>query len=160
LLTNRLLEAIDVKYKKIHVLYQRSFELTNKIYSVLNEENFSEIQKLIAERENNLLSAEKLISETQKIKAEIIKNNKLSKLDRTEIAKFSEILADSIETERLTLIEDIKNIQKIQFKIEEKINSIKTEITKKVNNVGVTKKIHDAYNKNIINRLVNSFLFF
>jgi F0F1-type ATP synthase alpha subunit len=155
-----LLKTIDVKYQKIHALYQKSLDITNNIYSTLNEENFDEVQKLITERETNLFSAEKLLSETQIIKAEIIKNNKLSKLDKNEIAKFSETLAGSIETGRLKLIEDIKNIQKIQLKIEEKFNSIKAEITKKVNNVDVTKKIHNAYNKNKINQPVKSFLFF
>lgn len=160
MLINELLNAIYVKYQKIHALYQKSFDITNDIDLILKEDNFGDVQKLITEREANLFSAEKLLAETQKIKAEIIKNNKLSKLDKIEITKFSETLADSIETERLKLIEDIKNIQKIQLKIEEKFNLIKTEITKKVNNVDVTKKIHNAYNKNKINRPVNSFLFF
>ena len=160
MLINELLNIIYVKYQKIHALYQKSFDITNNIYLILNEENFGDVQDLITERETNLFSAEKLLTETQKIKAEIIKNNKLSKLDKIEIAKFSETLADSIETERLKLIDDIKKIQKLQLKIEEKFNSIKTEITKKVNNVDVTKKIHNAYNKNKINRPVNSFLFF
>jgi hypothetical protein len=128
--------------------------------AVLAEENFTDLQKLVNERETYLFSAEKILAETQKIKNEICKKNKLSKLDMNEISKVSPVLAESIETARIKLVGDIDKIQKIQVKIEEKFDSIKNDIKKKVNNVTVTKKIHNAYNKSKINRPVNLMLLF
>ncbi len=153
------LKTVEKKYQKLHSFYQNSFEITNKIILVLSEENFEEVQKLITERETNLYSAEKLLNELQIIKAEIIKKYKLNKFDKNEINQFSASLAESIDNERLKTVEIIANTKKIQQKIEEKFESIKNGINKKVSNVDVTKKIHNAYNKSKIIKPVGSFIF-
>lgn len=155
-----LLKEIEIKYVQIDALYLKALDTTNKMLAVLAEENFTDLQKLVNERETYLFSAEKILAETQKIKNEICKKNKLSKLDMNEISKVSPVLAESIETARIKLVGDIDKIQKIQVKIEEKFDSIKNDIKKKVNNVTVTKKIHNAYNKSKINRPVNLMLLF
>lgn len=155
-----LLKEIEIKYAQIDALYLKALDTTNKMLAVLTEEKFTDLEKLVNERETHLFSAEKLMTETQKIKNEICKKNKLAKLDRNEILKLSPVLAESIETARLKLVGDIDKIQKIQVKIEEKFDSIKNDIKKKVDNVTVTKKIHNAYNKSKINRPVNLMLLF
>ena len=155
-----LLKEIEIKYAQIDALYLKALDTTDKMLDVLAAENFADLQKLVNERETYLFSAEKLMAETQKIKNEICKKNKLSKLDMNEISKVSPALAESIETARLKLVGDIDKIQKIQVKIEEKFDSIKNDTKNKVNNVTVTKKIHNAYNKSKINRPVNLMLLF
>lgn len=160
MLTIELLKEIEIKYAQIDALYLKALDTTNKMLAVLTEEKFTDLEKLVNERETHLFSAEKLMTETQKIKNEICKKNKLAKLDRNEILKLSPVLAESIETARLKLVGDIDKIQKIQVKIEEKFDSIKNDIKKKVDNVTVTKKIHNAYNKSKINRPVNLMLLF
>jgi len=160
LLIIELLKEIEIKYAQIDELYLKALDSTNKMLAVLTEENFADLQKLVNERETYLFSAEKILAEVQKIKDEVCKKSKLSKLDRNEMSKLSPVLAESIETARLKLVGDIDKIQKIQVKIEEKFDSIKNDIKKKVNNVTVTKKIHNAYNKSKINRPVNLMLLF
>jgi len=155
-----LLKEIEIKYAQIDALYLKALDMTDKMLAVLTEENFADLQKLVNERETYLFSAEKILAETQKIKNEVCKKNKLAKLDRNEISKISKTLGEAIETARLKLVGDIDKIQKIQVKIEEKFDSIKNDIKKKVDNVTVTKKIHNAYNKSKINRPVNLMLLF
>ncbi len=155
-----MLKTIENKYRKINELYSQSITVTNGILSILSEDNFEEVQKLITQREKLLFTAERLLTETKNIKNEIDKkNNNLNKNNADGIAAFSDELTGTIEAERLKLIELIKTIQNIQLKIEIKFDSIKNDINKKINNAGVTKKIHNAYNKNKIIKPVGSFLF-
>lgn len=153
------LKNIENKYQKLSSLYQSSLEVTDKIISVLSEESFEEVQKLITERETYLYCAEKLLNELQIIKTEIVKKLKLDKFDKTGISQFSASLAESIDAYRLKTIEIITKTEKTQKLIEEKFESIKNDINKKNSNIGVTKKIHNAYNKNKIIRPVGSFIF-
>lgn len=160
MLTSELLKEIELKYRQTGALYLKALDSTNKMLTVLNEENFAELQTLVNERETYLFSAEKILAETQKIKTEFCQKNKIAKFEKSEILKFSPEMAESIETERLKLVKSIGEIQKTQAGIEKKFDSIKDDIKKKVNNVTVTKKIHDAYNKSKINRPVNLMLLF
>jgi len=145
MLKDDILELIIKKYNEIKELYSKSLEVTSRILLLLSEKEADELADQFEQRENAIFSAEQKLKEVTGLSKQYARDKFLKNFTVEELYKTAPEYASKIKKIRIDTVEIIKNIQKLDETLRNRIGNYMNEIKMKLQKVDVTKKMRKNY---------------